>query len=215
SAIPASSTTSLAPMRQAAFAVRFEQQPVERLARDADRLLELVGRATARCRTQDGHLTLAVRLGEGPQRGRLTAAGGADDTDDPIGTGRRVEDESALLVREVPLAEERPQERLPLRLRSVATATRDRKLDCLALDRQQVAGREPSRPPGGLFPLDELDAGEARELLGCDEDVVDSCPLRERAGDRADELGHRERRLRSGQPVGAEQRSGELVDASV
>src|SRR6266540_7357556 len=157
-------------MREAALAVRLEQQPLERAARDAGGLRELIGCATARSGTHDGQLALAMRVGEGPQRGRLAGAGGADDTDDPVGTGRGVEDEPALLVRELPRLEERTQEGLSVRFGSVAVAARDGELDCLALEREQLARRKPSRPAGHFFALDELDAREARELVGCVED---------------------------------------------
>src|SRR6266540_75136 len=175
-------------MREAALAVRLEQQPVERAARDAGGLRELIGCATARSGTHDGQLALAMRVGEGPQRGRLAGAGGADDTDDPVRTGRGVEDEPALLVRELPRLEERTQEGLPVRLGSVAPAARDSELDGLALEREQLAGREPSRPAGRVLAFDELDAREARELVGRHDDLVDGCSLPQRAGDRTDEL---------------------------
>ncbi len=95
--------------------------------------------------------------------------------------------------------------------RRVGVAAGEGELERLAFDRDQLAGREPRRPPGRLARLDQLDAGKARELLRSLEDLVHARACRCRAGDGADELGHGEGRPLLGQPVAAEQAGGELL----
>jgi hypothetical protein len=60
--------------------------------------------------------------------------------------------------------------------------------------------------------VDEFDAREPRKLVGRLDDFVDARAVPQRAGDRADEFGHGERRLRRGQPVRCEQAIGKLLE---
>lgn len=82
-------------------------------------------------------------------------------------------DEHALFARQLEVGRhQRLREWPPLRRRDRHVAADERHLDGLSLDREQLAGREPRRPPGHLFRLDDLDAGEARQLIGDFEDRV-------------------------------------------
>ena len=80
-----------------------------------------------------------------------------------------------------------------------------------ALELEQLTRREPRRPARDLTRLDRLDAREADELFRRFQHLPDWGALPQRARNRADELGQRERRLRRGQPVRREQPRRELL----
>jgi hypothetical protein len=192
--------------------LRVEQEPVQRRAGDASRPGELVGGTAARRCSEYRDAAFAVRVGERAQRGGLAGTGDADDADDPGAAARGVEDEVALLVGERLLVDQSAEQHLSVWARRIRVASAERKVDCLALDLEQLAAREPRRPARRPALLDQLDAREARELAGGLEDVVDRRAIRHGAGYRPDELGHRERRLPRREAVLREQASGQLVD---
>ena len=176
-------------------------------------VFELVGGTAARRRPQNLDVDAAVGVDERAQRQRLPRAGDARDADDPVRAAGGLVDEHPLFPREVvPGQHQRLGQRSPLRRRDRHVAAGERELDRLPLHREQLAGREPRRPAGHRLRFDELDAGEARQLVCELEHPVDLLTRGQRAGDRAHQLGHGERRLLLGQPLAPEYAVGELLE---
>jgi hypothetical protein len=125
--------------RQAAFAVRVEEQAMERRASDARHGLELVGGAAARSGAEHRRFALAVGLGQDAQRGRLAGAGGAGDAEDTSWSPGSLVGEHPLVARELASRlHQQTREDHPVRARSVDVPARERKLERAPLDLEQL-----------------------------------------------------------------------------
>ena len=80
-------------------------------------------------------------------------------------------------------------------MRRIDVASGQGDLECLALDLEQLAGREPRRSPRRTLGLDELDARKRRQPFRRLDHIADARAVAHRSGDGADKLRHRERRL--------------------
>jgi hypothetical protein len=197
------------PGRQATVAGSVEQELVQGAARDPGRRLELVGGSAARRRTDHVHAACAVDLVERSQSGRLAGAGDADHTDDAVAAERRLANQPLLLTREV-AAKEASEHGSAVRGRRADIAARTREGERLPFDLEQLPGREPCRSARDVARVDLLDAGEVSELVGGREYLPDLGTVLQRAGDGANELRLRERRLGRGQPIRCKQNAGEF-----
>jgi hypothetical protein len=195
---------------QAFGSVGVEQEPVQGAARDPGRDLELVGGAAARRCADYRHVALGVDLVERVQGGGLAGAGDTGDADDAVTAERGPMHEPLLLARQLAV-KERPQHSSPVGGGRADITAVDPKLERVAFDLEQLARCEPRRPAWEITGLELLDAGEARQLGGGLEHLLDRRACGERASDGADELGQRERGLRRGQPVRREQPAGQCL----
>ena len=177
-----------------------EKKAVEGGASDAGDTGELVGGAATRRRPDHRDPSRLVRLVEHAEGGGLSRTGDAGDADDPVGSQGGLADERALLAGQVGSRERLTENRL-VHARRIRAAAGESKLERRALELEQLARREPRRPPRALLGAEKLDAGQADELRGRIEHLLGRATIPQRAGHRADELGHREGRLLLGKRV--------------
>lgn len=192
-----------AALRETALALGIEEEPVHCGAADARCGCELVGGAAAGRNAEDWDACRAVGRVEDAECGCLSGARHANSADDAVAGHASHAHQSSLLVRESCTFFDESAPRSGVRRTDVASDQRD--LECLALDLEQLAGREARRPSRRVLRLDQLEARECREFLRRVDHIVGSGAVAHAAGDGADELRHGERRLLRREALAAEE----------